>query len=300
MARRLPPLRALMAVEAVVRHGSVTGAAAELCVTHGAVSKHIAGLEERLGIVLFSNKRRRMVPTDAALTLARSVSAAVVTIGDALDAIQPKPPTDLDVEDLQVIAPATFAMHWLIPRLPSLKRSGFPTRTRVRATHTPEDWRELEWDLAIRSGDGAFPVGLTAVPLFRDTLGLLAAPCLYDDTRRCDPHRLTILESETRPGELDAWLVAANLHRSELGRIELFEHNYIAIEAALAGQGAVVAPLAVVAGQVERGTLVQLRPDVKVQGPLFTALIDPGNPRKARARDLVHRLGAEVDLQALP
>lgn len=299
MTRKLPPLRALIAVEAVVRHGSVTGAAAELCVTHGAVSKHIAGLEDWLGIVLFSNKRRRMLPTDAARTLARSVSAAVDTIGDALDAIQPKPSSELEAEDLQVIAPATFAMHWLIPRLPSLKRSGFPTRTRVRPTHTPESWDELKWDLAIRSGEGAFPVKFTAVPLFRDTLGLLAAPGLYDGSRSCDPRHLTILESETRPGELDAWLAAANLHRAELGRIESFEHNYIAIEAALTGQGAVVAPLAVVAGHLERGTLVQLRPEVKVRGPLFTALIDPGNPRKARARDLVRWLGAEVDLQAL-
>ena len=39
MSRDLPPLNALRAFEAVVRLGSVTGAADELHVTHGAVSR---------------------------------------------------------------------------------------------------------------------------------------------------------------------------------------------------------------------------------------------------------------------
>ncbi|MFN5616447.1 MAG: LysR family transcriptional regulator, partial [Brevundimonas sp.] len=37
MTAPLPPLTALRAFEAFARHGSMTAAAAELCVTHGAV-----------------------------------------------------------------------------------------------------------------------------------------------------------------------------------------------------------------------------------------------------------------------
>ncbi len=171
--RLLPPLKSLIALEAVVRHGSVTTAAAELCVTHGAISKHLASLEDWLGLQLFLDNRRRMVPTDAALTLAEGTGAGLAAIErhwrrsarpdgrrrKASDAV------------FQIIAPATFAMHWLIPRLPDLKRSGSALKARVRPTHTPENWRELTWDLAIRSGDRAFPADLTAIPLFRDALG---------------------------------------------------------------------------------------------------------------------------------
>ena len=49
MLRRLPPLNAVRAFDAVARHGSVTGAARELCVTQGAVSRHVTALESWLG-----------------------------------------------------------------------------------------------------------------------------------------------------------------------------------------------------------------------------------------------------------
>ena len=62
MPRRLPPLNAIRAFEAVARNGSVTGAARELSVTQGAVSRHVASLENWLGAKLFTRtpaRRRR-------------------------------------------------------------------------------------------------------------------------------------------------------------------------------------------------------------------------------------------------
>ena len=115
--RLLPPLNSI-ALEAVVRHGSVTTAAAELCVTHGAISKQLASLEEWLGLQLFLDNRRRMVPTDAALTLAEGTSVGLEAIEASLAAIRPAGRTAPEANDavFQIIAPATFAMHWLIPR----------------------------------------------------------------------------------------------------------------------------------------------------------------------------------------
>src|SRR6187399_3261359 len=60
MARRLPPLNALRAFEAVARHQSVSAAADELCVTHSAVSRHVAKLEEHLGEKLFTRHHQRL------------------------------------------------------------------------------------------------------------------------------------------------------------------------------------------------------------------------------------------------
>ncbi|HET7163462.1 MAG TPA: LysR family transcriptional regulator, partial [Rhodanobacteraceae bacterium] len=53
MARDLPSLNALRAFEAAARLESATRAAAELHVTHGAVSRHIRALETDLGTALF-------------------------------------------------------------------------------------------------------------------------------------------------------------------------------------------------------------------------------------------------------
>src|ERR1700752_5532471 len=65
MARRLPSLNALRAFETASRHESFTVAAAELFVTHAAISRHIRELEEWLGTVLFSRTGRGVALTDA-------------------------------------------------------------------------------------------------------------------------------------------------------------------------------------------------------------------------------------------
>ncbi|WP_155522037.1 LysR family transcriptional regulator, partial [Xanthomonas translucens] len=56
--RRLPSLNALRAFEAAARLRSVSGAATELHVTHGAVSRQIRLLEEDLGLALLQREGR--------------------------------------------------------------------------------------------------------------------------------------------------------------------------------------------------------------------------------------------------
>ena len=69
----------LAALEAVVRLGSATRAAAALCIAQPTLSGHLRKLSEALGVRLFEMQGRRLVPTDAALVLlqaAREVFAA--------------------------------------------------------------------------------------------------------------------------------------------------------------------------------------------------------------------------------
>lgn len=270
--RTIPPLKALATLECVVRHGSVTLAADELCLTHGAVSKQLATLTAWVGQPLFSDNRRKMVPTAAARRLAKGVEQGMAPIYAAVDDVRG---TAAAMADLHVIAPATLAMYWLIPQLPALRRSGLKIKTHVRYTHARDHWTDFPFDVAIRPDDEA-PEAYRCAPIFADRLGLVAAPGLASVVRTADDLRhVTVLESETRPGELDAWLAALSLGRSDIGVIEAVEHNYVAIEAALTGQGAVVAPLTVVGRHLAGGTLVQLLAQTTVPGPRFSAVYDP-------------------------
>ena len=61
---RLPPLAALRAFEAVARLGSVSKAADELHVTHGAVSQQLRVLEDTLGVSLFLRHGKRLSVTE--------------------------------------------------------------------------------------------------------------------------------------------------------------------------------------------------------------------------------------------
>ena len=60
MTGRLPPLNPLRAFEATARSGSVSAAARELNVTHGAVSHQIKALEESLNVSLFERGGKRL------------------------------------------------------------------------------------------------------------------------------------------------------------------------------------------------------------------------------------------------
>ena len=74
MSQDLPPLNALRAFEAAARLHSVSQAADELHVTHGAVSRQIRALEEHLGLALFAREGRGLKLTDAGVRL-RDVSS---------------------------------------------------------------------------------------------------------------------------------------------------------------------------------------------------------------------------------
>ena len=58
MRRTLPPLNSVRAFEASARNSSFTLAAAELRVSQGAVSRHIACLEQWLQVKLFARVHR--------------------------------------------------------------------------------------------------------------------------------------------------------------------------------------------------------------------------------------------------
>lgn len=60
---RLPPLNALRAFEAAARHRSFTKAAAELCLTQSAVSRHVRNLEDLFGLPLFRRNHRAVTLT---------------------------------------------------------------------------------------------------------------------------------------------------------------------------------------------------------------------------------------------
>ena len=102
MKMRLPPLNALRAFEAAGRHGGFTAAADELCVTRGAISRHVKLLEEHLGVALF-----RRLPQGIELTEQGRRFLPVLT--DAFDSIrQGARSISSDRSDLRIICPHRF------------------------------------------------------------------------------------------------------------------------------------------------------------------------------------------------
>ena len=77
----------LAALEAVVRLGSATRAAEALCIAQPTLSGQLRKLSDALGVRLFETRAKRLVPTDAALTVLRAaheVSGALERCEEAL------------------------------------------------------------------------------------------------------------------------------------------------------------------------------------------------------------------------
>jgi len=111
---KLPPMNSLKAFESVARLGSISAAAVELSVSHGAVSQQIRVLERFMGRVLF-------VRTGNALALSEAGEAYATTVHKALSAIAAETASMKGAPEpihLKVSAPPTFAVKWLIPNLP--------------------------------------------------------------------------------------------------------------------------------------------------------------------------------------
>ncbi len=114
---RLPPLNALRAFEAAGRLESIRGAAGELVVTPGAVSRHIKVLEDWLGVTLFRRSAHSVSLTQAGQAYLAAVGPHLRGIAVATERIAAAAP------ELQLrIRTWTSFAGWLVPRLPEFRR----------------------------------------------------------------------------------------------------------------------------------------------------------------------------------
>ena len=157
--RRLPSLDALRVFQAAARHRSFSRAAAELHVTPGAVSHRIRGLEEALGMPLFERGRRRVELTEAGRTLILAVDEALATVEQALGSLR-RPGQDVL---LMVSCSPSFAIRWLVPKLPALQAALPGLDLRIQADDRLVDPGRDGIDLCIRYGPGG--ARITATPL---------------------------------------------------------------------------------------------------------------------------------------
>jgi LysR family glycine cleavage system transcriptional activator len=185
----------LRVFEAAARHESFRRAAEELHVTPAAVSQQMRALEDLLGVSLFERRARGLSLTAAGHGYRAEVSRALALIERATERVVRRDETGM----LPVSVPPSFAMHWLLPRLPRFRARHPGITLRLLADARLADLRGGEAELAVRFGPGRW-AGLTAELLMGDEVfpacspallrggsppsrpaGLLAYPLLHDD-----------------------------------------------------------------------------------------------------------------------
>ncbi len=243
------PFTALAAFEAASRHGSMTRAADELGLTHGAVSRQVGDLERRLKVRLFDRTPQGLHLTDAGRDLAQACTAGFGRLQESWDRIAGSGP-----ERLRVAAPRTWAALWLVPRLGRFL-AGWPDLcldieggNTDRAAEAEAGWAVIRY---VRGGDpGPDGALLSEEPLFP-----VCAPSLAERlTGPEDLRRQTLLHYRASP-DWSLWRAATGAELDGARSLS-FSESVMVIQAAIAGQGVALGRPSLVLGALEAGRLV--------------------------------------------
>jgi len=257
MSRSLPSLNALLAFEAAARLGSVSRAAVELHVTHGAVSRHIRALEEDLHTSLFQRQGRGLVLTPAGQRLRDTSTAAFAQLRDTCDELR----VTTAHAPFVLGCPVSLLARWMIPRLERLMDELPDLDLHLRPQETSFDETLGGLDAAIMAGEPPWPAGWQVTPLASECIGPVASPSFAKAHRfaRNRPQAVQeqmLLHTQSRPEAWDHWAQSVGLPAGQLTLGQGYPHLYHMIEAAVAGRGLAIAPAQLVAGDLVSGRLV--------------------------------------------
>ncbi len=208
-------------------------AAAELFVTHAAISRHIRDLEDWLGTQLFLRTGRGVQSTEAG----RRYGDGLTPLFDAMADATREAAAVGDVRQLKVSIEPSIASRWLVPRLGRFSALHPDIELAIDPTNRLVDFRSGEADLGIRYGRGNWDdvemARLSDVLIFP-----VCAPGLIADAPGLKPEQLinyNLLHEDRKQWWAD-WLRQAGVAGVEDWRGTVFQ-NHLAIEAAEAGQG---------------------------------------------------------------
>lgn len=279
--RPLPPLNAVRAFEVAARRSSFKDAAAELGVTHGAVSRQIRLLEEWLGPpALFRRLSHGVALTAEGRALLADIQPALERIARAA-AVHGREASGTVV--LRVNALATFSLRWLVPKLGRLREAHPDIAIELTTGSEPVDGLAGDYDLIIRGGPDTFH-GFEARLLLPERRLPACSPALLrrqplDEVG--DLSRHTLLHVASMPRLWRDWLAKAGHGALEPAAALMLDHFYLSIQAAVDGLGVAMAPSTLIEDDVRAGRLVTPFPQIALPSRSYFAYTPLDSPQRA-------------------
>src|SRR6516162_938621 len=299
MSDHIPPLSALRAFEAAARHMSFSKAAEELFVTPAAISHQIHALEQDLGVKLFHRLNRSIALTASAQVLLPGLSEAFSEIQSSLRRLR----AHNDTGSLTVTASPSFAAKWLVLRLHRFQERCAEIDVRISATDEVVDLSKGDFDIAIRYGTGHYP-GLDVELLFTNEVFPACSPQLLtagpplrtpDDLRRHALIHDHAIERDPLVPTWPMWLKAAGVKQVSAANGLSFNNIHLALDAAIAGHGVVLAHSTIAAADLAAGRLVRLFSLALPDPFAYYIVTAPGALDRAKVRSLRDWLRREAD-----
>ncbi len=295
MFDRLPPLQTLRAFEAAARLLSMTRAAEELHLTHGAISRHIRTLEDDLGTQLFLRLTRRIVLTEAGAEFHALVARLLGELTGEAQRLR----GDETGNRLTVSTSVSFASKWLASRLARLRAACQPFDVHMDVTDVNVDLRLGHVDAAIRYGFGRYPHAM-AERVLEETVTPVCSP---DYLAACggleQPAQLlrtNLLHEVGMMANWEQWFALAGLGKKRPPRGPSYSHGSMVVEAAIRGEGVALARSTLVADDIAAGRLVAPFPELRLKAErgydLVCRIGERDHPKVVALRNW---LAAEID-----
>ncbi|CAH0991343.1 Glycine cleavage system transcriptional activator [Sinobacterium norvegicum] len=292
LSRRELPLNALRAFEVVARHSNMRRAAEELGVTHGAVSRQVKQLEQRLGVALFDRQHNRLQLTSAGKRFQVGVRSAFDKIVDASYYLNPESMTGA----LVIAATPSICVGWLVRLLQGFQLKYPEIELQIQNITPGQRQIPADVDVAICYGQ---PEVTTRVcqRLFHENYFPVCCPSLLQSSspieQPADVLRYPLLHDRHQVWR--RWLAHTGVEGEAVANVT-FPESYQVMSAVRAGMGIALVETIEVAEELQNGQLVRLSDEVVAASQGQYLVMDNESRMSARARAFVEHLQSALAL----
>lgn len=294
MSTSLRHLNALRAFEAAARHQSIAKAAAELNVSHSVISQHVKNLEAWFGTDLFIRSGNRITLSDDGRALLPRVSGGFQVLKDACSDML----RATQKGTLTVSAEPALASLWLRKRITEFCEEFPKVDIDLRPAWQPPRLGEGHADLIVHFETRLPSAGVRKHQLFPIDGYPACSPELYD--------RLKVQEEGVNWSEAplvhdngreiwQKWFAAHEPRNVQWEQGRVYSDLSLAIDAALDGEGVILADETLCAREVKSGSLVKLD-DRQIRCVWYAIAV----PRQATRKPAADTFAAWLIDQAAP
>ena len=248
----------------VAELGSVPKAADALDLSSAAASRHLAALENRLGVRLIERSTRRLFVTEVGKVFYTNAKAALTAMQGATEAVSASKNHPHGV--LRVTASLSLCLQHILPLVPKFREQYPDVRLDIVAENRYHDIIDDNIDVALRTRDSE-PDSSLVIRRLTDTRRILAASPDY--LERCGrpqhpqalaEHHLLLYTYATDPYELTFQREDQTITVPATPALESND-GYLLRAAALQGQGILAQPTYVIHDDIVAGRLVPILSD---------------------------------------
>ncbi|MBX5155185.1 LysR family transcriptional regulator [Rhizobium lentis] len=229
-------LNGLRALEAVGRLGSLQAAADELGVSVGAVSQQVIKAEAQLGQVIFERTARGMIATEAGRPVLAALDEGFARLSQAVSIASRKDDTILTIS----VAPV-FAARWLVHRLHRFAERYPDIKLRLDAATNLVNPAISDVDIGIRVGAGKWPDVKAELLLEQEVFPVCSPEMAANLKQPADILALPAIIDGLAMFSWEVWMREAGLSGATLSTRHVFNDASLCLDAAIAGQGVMLA-----------------------------------------------------------